>query len=163
MDTSWRHLSSLQAGPPTPGPGGRGRYREDPAAGTVPGACARALARSRGNLPTLAPLRISSHALLPAPSQVAESRVGKPAIRGGKMIIDHEIFTSAGTLLLGSENTTWKEAQTYCHRRGIVRAVVSACVVKCVCHTPRLLAHVVASSIVSLKKENAPDYTTFAY
>jgi len=47
-------------------------------------------------------------------TQVAESLVGKPAIRGGRMIIDQEIFAADGTLFLGSSNTTWKEAQSYC-------------------------------------------------
>jgi hypothetical protein len=162
------HSAPLALGDPPAGPpGGWGRQgccsarltRGDPPAGTVPGARARALAcslaRFRGTPRILAPgFRPLSSACAypptpscpfpPVPSQVAENGVGKPAIRGGKMIIDQEIFTSAGTLLLGSENTTWKEAQTYCHRRGCARAGVSACVLKCVCQTPRLLAHVVA-------------------
>ena len=120
--------------PPAGPPGGWGRQgcfsarftRGDPPAGKVPGALERAIEETHRHSPPVfahppAHILPPSRPSLPVTSQVAESRVGKPAIRGGKMIVDQEIFTSAGTLLLGSENTTWKVAQTYCHRRGSMR------------------------------------------
>ena len=46
------------------------------------------------------------------------------------MIIDQEIFAADGTLLLSSNNTTWKEAQSYCR---ISRAHGRLCLEKELC------------------------------
>ena len=48
--------------------------------------------------------------------RVAETLAGKPAVRGGKTVIEREIFASDGALFHVANHTIWEEARTFCRR-----------------------------------------------